>query len=688
MLERLWKGICLLSLVAAVDGCGSSEGDSAGSSGSSTAGAGGSSSGSGGSAGSGVGGSGGATGAGAEGFVPVSYEGSIPARHLDATDRKRIAGLGLQDLLDYSDGRYVVLEDDGVLGNWGLDQLTARRTATTKPYAELRDSSDVYQSERVVFADLSTGAMMMKLSNQPHGDGGDELIYFGKSNFSANGSRLIWTRTETPSLWGPGTQTISDKYGLLLLDGDGSKPRIAFDPGTDMGAVIAHPFVADRGYAVSGGDLLELDLAKGTVVGTVASLPYHWHLKMSPDGNYVCDASYGGAGIVIQSLTSSDQWTIPLSGAIHDSYRFVPGDTDWIMFWYEGSYPMTELHNYKTQEHRTADLGFDWNHGDVGRYYGVHTSGTLYDWSGEQWNLLGGLHWPKATFVDEGPFYDRVVSSNGYLAHWPDDQLWAYPTRIVERPNLSEIGAMNAKLFSDGGRTNRYRVCLTNLYRKTDWHGDETVVPDRPNISRDGTKILFNSNVFAQSEVFMVVAHNPLPPGDVKASWGSEGVELAWKAPTYHQEIAGYHIYRSTESGRGLYQITDELVAHTTYSDSSAPEGTPLFYAVRSVEHSGLESELSVEVAAASDDALLSAAPPALLRSRGCALGCARRSCARFHVAQHQRIRLQHPISVATSLRHDGRRLAFRDHSARRRLLHLRAGQGRPRRHDRIDVFG
>lgn len=552
---------------------------------------------------------GGGAGAGAEGFVPVGYEGSIPARHLDAADRARIAALGLQDLLDSSTGRYCMLEDDGVLGTWGLDQLTARRAATTKPYSDLRDGNGVYQSERVVFADLSTGAMMMKLTNQPHGDGADEIIYFGKSAFSADGSRMIWSRVDTPSLWGPGTQTIGEEYGPLLLDGDGARPRIAFDRGIDMGAVIAHPLAPDRGYAVSNGELLELDLTDGAIVSSVASLPYHWHLKMSPDGNYVCDASYGGAGIVVQSLTDSTQWTIPLTGAIHDSYRFVPGDTDWIMFWYEGNYPTTELYNFKTQEHVSLDLGFDWNHGDVGRHYGVHTTGNLYEWSTGTWTMLGGLHWPEATWQDLGPFYDCVVNYNGYLAHWPDEELWAYPTRILERPNLSEISSVFTKLFPAGGRSNRYRVCLTNLYRTTDWQGAEAVALDRPNISRDGTKILFNSNVFSQSEVYLVVAHKPRPPVDVAASWTAGGAQLDWGAPQYHQEIAGYHVYRSTESGRGLVQITDAPVQDTTYLDATAPSGTALFYAIRSVEHSALESELSVEVAVASEPSLLDTAP-------------------------------------------------------------------------------
>ncbi|RLB60596.1 MAG: hypothetical protein DRI90_13385, partial [Deltaproteobacteria bacterium] len=139
--------------------------------------------------------------------------------------------------------------------------------------------------------------------------------------------------------------------------------------------------------------------------------------------------------------------------------------------------------------------------------------------------------------------------------------------------------------------------------------GDETVVLDRPNISRDGTKILFNSNVFGQSEVYMVVATKPRPPVDVTASWGTGGAQIQWAVPPYDQEIAGYHVYRSDESGRGLHVITDGPVTGTSYLDSDAPSGTALFYAVRSVEHSQLESELSAEVGVASDEPSLAAAP-------------------------------------------------------------------------------
>jgi len=549
------------------------------------------------------------------GFKPVGYEGSVPARQLSIAARSRMEDFGLQDLSDHDQGRYAILSDVGELSTWDLAELKARKVVTVKPYNRLRDSEEKYQSERVVFTDPTTGAMMMKLTNQPTGSGGDELIYYGKSAFSANGESMVWSRVDGIFKFGPGPQAIDDVYGPLVLNTDGTSPHIAFDKGTTMGPITSHPLIANRGYSVRNQNLLELDLITGNVIRTIATGWNNWHLKMSPDGNYIADAE-NGRSIVVQSLTSTDQWTIPLTSAIHDSYRFVPGDTDWIMFWYENrpTLNVTEFVNFKTGQSLTDNnFGFDWNHGDVGRYYGVHADGILFDWGaggaragmGSRANPIEGYYWPERAFVDDAPWYDRTVQQESYMAHWPDDQPWAYPTRIFDRPNLSEISAVHLKQFAAGGRHNRYRLCLTNL----DWQNSNTQTLERPNISPDGTKLLFNSNVFGETEVYMVVAKKPEPPKGVTASWGSNGARIAWQAPTYHQEIAGYHVYRSEASGHGFVQISKTPVASTDYTDTTAPTGKALFYAVRSVEHSKLESELSAEVGVSSKSSTLANIP-------------------------------------------------------------------------------
>ena len=539
---------------------------------------------------------------------PGGYEGSIPARQLNKVNRQYIVDLGLQDLFDFSEGRYDVLKNDEELAVWRLKQLKARRAVTKKPYSRLRDDRGVYQSERVVFADPTTGAMMMKLTNQPYGEGGDELIYYGKSTFSANGERMVWSRVDRVGKWGPGWQAVDDIYGPLLLNTDGTELSIVDVKGSTLSPIITHPQLANRGYAVLDHQLVELDLANGKTIRDVADLPYHWQLKMSPDGNYIADSD-ASRQILIQSLSSQKNWTVKLDSQIHDSYRFVPGNTDWLMFWYEGRFPRTELVNYKTGERKSIRLGFDWNHGDVGRYYGVHADSPLFTWQGNNWSEIGGYYWPEKTWHDDGPWYDRVFHYESYLSHWPDDQPWAYPTRIFDPPHLSEINVVHIKPFAKGGRHNRYRLNLTNLRRNTDWKGNPTETLDRPNMSPDGTKLLFNSNVFGETEVYMVVASKPGTPKDVTASWSSKGADIEWQAPTYHQEIGGYHVYRSEDSGQEFVQITQTPVTSTNYTDKAAPTGKALFYAVRSVEHSKLESELSAEAGVSSKSSTLAKAP-------------------------------------------------------------------------------
>ena len=98
-------------------------------------------------------------------------------------------------------------------------------------------------------------------------------------------------------------------------------------------------------------------------------------------------------------------------------------------------------------------------------------------------------------------------------------------------------------------------------------------------------------------------------------------MRLRWSPPRHHAEIAGYHVYRSAQSGHGYLPITDRPVAATEYIDRTvdheyvvsdkyvapgAPSGSgrPVFYAVTAVEHSGLESGLSREACAGNVDAV------------------------------------------------------------------------------------
>jgi len=145
----------------------------------------------------------------------VGFESSYPAARLSPEDRTRILNTPLQDLFDANTGRYTMAKDDGIGGHWGLDAIRARVKIGPKPYEKLRGSDGKFQAERVIFADPGSGATMMMLSQIPYGKDGqaDELNYFGKACWNADGSLMVYQRSLKPDLWGPSPQTTTEAFG-------------------------------------------------------------------------------------------------------------------------------------------------------------------------------------------------------------------------------------------------------------------------------------------------------------------------------------------------------------------------------------------------------------------------------------------------------------------------------------------
>ena len=554
----------------------------------------------------------------------AGYESSPAAPMLSPEVRARMAALPLQDLVDKTNGRYTFVKDDGISGHWGLDAVKARCDIGPKPYARLRADDGVYQTERVIFADTGTGATMMMLTVMPcAADGpGDQLNYFGKANWSADGAKMLWVRCAKAGLWGPDYQPTTDEFGPWLVNGDGAAPRVAFGKGLSFKGPICSPTRPDIAYAWSaGGDVVELNLRTGEAGKAVGRTERSWHMKLSPDDKYIMTAV--AAGFWVCEIATGKVYDVKLdektpgrSHSVHDSYRFVPADTDWIMYWYETSHPGGglgkegfRLRNFKTGAEKIVPVRFDWNHGDVGRFFGFHCTPSITEWTGKTFEPSVGLAWPEKTWTDAGPWYSQPYDLGGYAAQWPDDQRWSYSCMYIHNEAgqawLSEISRLFAKPLSEGGRVNRFRVCYDNLWGGKDRRGNASVSLTRPNMSPDGTKLLFNSNVFCRDGVFMVVCALPMAPTDAASAprAGAAGVEVTWKPPKYHAEIAGYNVYRSDASGKGFRLITPTPVADTKFLDAQGDARAARFYAVRSVEHSGLESSLSAEASVGPVDA-------------------------------------------------------------------------------------
>ncbi len=546
-------------------------------------------------------------------MTKIDFGSSLAAGRLSPEIRADMADLPLQDLLDKDTGMYTLLKDDGVSGHWGLDAIMARCEIAPKPYEKLVDDNGVYQAERVVFADTGTGATMMMLTQIPYSEeSGDELNYFGKANWNADGKVMLFSRSVKADIWGPRIQATTEAYGPMLVDADGGRPRIAFGKGRAMGATTCSPKRPEIAYAEVQGRIMELNLAAGKVGKTICKPNHTGRLKVSPDDKYVMGCA--GDYFWIHSLSSHEKWAVPLdlnektgkAYDVHRGYMFVPGDTDWIIFFYKSGHPGGggreegfRLHNFKTGQEHLVPFYFDWCHGDLGRYLGVNPSiGRLIEWTGKMFRPLGLLNCPDNNWTDKPPYYDIPPNSASFGAHWPDDQLWAYDCKYKRYPRphyLSAINKIFAKPFPDGGRVNRFNICYNNRWSNEDRWGNRYLCHTSANVSPDGTKLLFNSNVFTRTGVFMVVASNPLPPVDVSARIAPDGVEISWKPPKYHSEIAGYHVYRSDQSGKGFKLMSPRVVTGNSFIDPRANPDTPHFYALRSVENSRLESPLSEE---------------------------------------------------------------------------------------------
>ena len=90
----------------------------------------------------------------------------------------------------------------------------------------------------------------------------------------------------------------------------------------------------------------------------------------------------------------------------------------------------------------------------------------------------------------------------------------------------------------------------------------------------------------------------PHAPMDLVVSVeGYAALRLNWTAPTTYEDgspltdLAGYNIYRMSESGGQRMRINTDLVGGTTYLDNNGlRDGTTYFYVVRAVNQSGMES--------------------------------------------------------------------------------------------------
>lgn len=117
------------------------------------------------------------------------------------------------------------------------------------------------------------------------------------------------------------------------------------------------------------------------------------------------------------------------------------------------------------------------------------------------------------------------------------------------------------------------------------------------------TLVQFGADTVASedSAVADVIPRDVFPPPvpqNLIAVAGEGRVDLTWDASTA-DDLAGYFVYRSTQSGTGYARVNSKATAGQTLADTGPLQaGTMYFYVVTAVDREGNESRFSAEVSA------------------------------------------------------------------------------------------
>jgi fibronectin type 3 domain-containing protein len=86
----------------------------------------------------------------------------------------------------------------------------------------------------------------------------------------------------------------------------------------------------------------------------------------------------------------------------------------------------------------------------------------------------------------------------------------------------------------------------------------------------------------------------PEKPTGLTVVPGVGRIFLTWNE-NKERDLAGYHVYRSTRSGKEFERLTDKPINRTTFSDETVKPGVLYYYVVTAVDDSGNESPGSKE---------------------------------------------------------------------------------------------
>ncbi len=436
-----------------------------------------------------------------------------------------------------------------------LEELAARRRF--KPFALLKadgatDRPDgTYQTDRVIFKDTGTGATIVKLT-RTGGNGSTRHTYMEMPPWNADGSLLM-------------LNTAQLGRGTFLAPADGREwRRLAWVASGYQWDALDPSRVY---YGERRGDEWALMRRRlGDAAGE--------ELKRLTGEMSIWPPSRDGRKVLLrQTLTGADGprsviWVVDCDGrqatALHPPHRvhqtwFTKLPDYSVEYEYEGQKPrgqyVISLDNRVRQV--TEETFGHRAHSPDGRWMAVIGRARIVSIDGKE----------SRTLADVGSDHQTWRTSNDWFA-------------CSSGRHLSRV--------STTGRFGAQRLGSHNSALKHSTYWSEA----HPELSPDGTKLAYASNMLHDIEFYWLVMGLPEAPGGLRAERRGQAVELTWTRPRQSLELAGYLVYRSRQSGVRGELLTPQPVREPRFTDAGAGDGGWV-YAVTAVEHSGLESKLS-----------------------------------------------------------------------------------------------
>ena len=454
--------------------------------------------------------------------------------------------------------------------NHGLTALAQRHAARPLDHFT-RDG--VGLSERVIYTDTATGNEVWRMTLDP---GVDKVSYYDLEQLNADGSMLAFVthRGETP-VW--------------VMNSDGS----------DLRPLVDDPALAGKGYFdgfwssqdphrwwvgqhdETGSRVLAYDVVTGeTKLVAETKRPNLRLYPPHPDDEHFLLALNAGRDrpdceVVVLDTKGGEQ-VVPIGGRFH-RLRFTKGPdhrifynrddprTQWVIM-PDGS-DRRELPDPGSHPDWTYD-GEELTYFNVGGIYGVN------------------LHAQRRRIFETGSGGHGGPSRNGrfFIA---DSFGGTFGLSLVYA-RMDGAGVMQQLAYHGSAPMSHDPW--------TRAHPDHHSTHPHPSLSPDGTKAVYSTyDGQAYTDVEMAVCRYPDPPRELRATRRGNTVELQWREPSQHRELAGYAVYRSSISGEGYRQVNPKLVAGTSYTDAAPGDG-PVYYVVAGVEQSGLTSPPTAEV--------------------------------------------------------------------------------------------